>query len=723
MHILPDKSLLLAAGIALATAWLLHLHMVAGCAFAAIASAFAGHGRAFAPCLASLPTLLAALPGPLPTALAPRPGPVVVEGRVASMHRGLELGTTTLEVCTAGGLQRLLIEGELAALPGDRIRAVARCSQSAILDEPNAVQAPVSACTIERGPPGLAAECARLARVLQREVAAIAGPTHESFLTALTLGGGARAPVDVAAAHRATGLSHLLAVSGAHAAMLAWLLGLQPFTGGRKRPVGRTHLWLAMVALLAYGAVTGMEPPMFRALCGYALVAIGLRTGRTASTAQALLWPALFSAIVAPDGVLCVSFCLSYAAVAGLGLAGPPRGEGRFERFVAAPMRASFWATACTAPLTLAYFSQLAPWTILLTPLLSPIVATLLLACLLGAVLGAVGLSVASLLQAPVNALADAYLLAITAADTLPFTPVHAPGAPSAAAMLAAVAIAAWMIVTARTRGRVLLAAAVLCSPHFLPPPQEGARVELFAVGHGQCCLIVTDDGTTVMIDCGSQQRPALPAQKAARSLRRRRIDALVLTHADFDHTGGVASLACRLPITLALLPEAMRSSSTHARLRLSGTEVRFAAPGEAVQVVPGVEAASPPLQGASDNDASLWVHAKVNGWSLLLTGDAEEAGCDAAIRHGLAQPADVIVLPHHGRPNAMGERLLAATQPLCCLVSNARCDGLSSLGVLAMTCGIPVFATATAGDLTVVGTATPRVHAAALLSPTRRTQ
>ena len=53
----------------------------------------------------------------------------------------------------------------------------------------------------------------------------------------LVLGNGTRLPQDLQQSHRATGLSHLLAVSGAHAAMLAWLLGLQPFGGGRASQV------------------------------------------------------------------------------------------------------------------------------------------------------------------------------------------------------------------------------------------------------------------------------------------------------------------------------------------------------------------------------------------------------------------------------------------------------------------------------------------------------
>ena len=713
MHNITDRGLLVSAAAALTTVWLLEVGIGLAAAFAAAATLLALRGRAFAPLLAALPTLLAAMPGPEPRAATPRPGPVRVEGQIVSLRTDRELGTTSVEVRTGGGMQRVTCTGSLQALPGDRIVAIARCSVSSILDEPDPVQAAPGAIAVERGPWSLPATFAMARARLEREIEAIGGEEHAAFLSALTLGNGSRVSREVADAHRATGLSHLLAVSGAHAAMLAWMLGLQPFGGGRRRPVGRMHLAAAMLALLAYGAITGMEPPMFRALCGYALVAIGLRTGRQTSAAQALLWPALASAVLAPRGTLTESFCLSYAAVFGLSLAGPPRGHGWFERFVAAPVRASFWATAMTAPLTLAFFGQLAPWTILLTPILSPIIAALLLSCLIGAVLGALGAEVAGILHAPVSSLADLYLSALAIADRLPGTPAHATSVPSPWLLAAACIAAACVLLRAFTKGNILLALGTLAAPHFLSAQTERARVELFAVGHGQSCLLALEGGVTALVDCGSQQRPALAARKVERALRRRRIDLLVLTHGDADHTAGVAHLLRRLPVDEAVLPTHMRASAVHQELALAGSRIRWLAPGEHWTHPAGLSIRAPHLVDAGDNDASLWVRASLRGWSILLTGDAEEAGVADAVRNGLAQPADVLVLPHHGRPNAEVASLLRAVVPSMCLVSNERGDSISALGAAAAALGVPAFATAVSGDLTVDGDLAPRVRAA----------
>ena len=55
---------------------------------------------------------------------------------------------------------------------------------------------------------------------------------------------------------------------------------------------------------------------------------------------------------------------------------------------VRSALRASAWAALATAPLTLIYFGQLAPWTIAATPLLSPLVALMLASGLVVAACG-----------------------------------------------------------------------------------------------------------------------------------------------------------------------------------------------------------------------------------------------------------------------------------------------------------------------------------------------
>ncbi|MGE3174838.1 MAG: ComEC/Rec2 family competence protein [Planctomycetota bacterium] len=717
----PERSRGLAAAalVALAVLLLLRLHPAAGALGAAVATMLA-LGRALYPAgLAALPVLFGALPGSgdAPAPASPPAGPVRIEGRVEAVRRDPLAGEMALRVRTAGGPLWLRCDDGLRALPGDALAAIARSSPPAVVGGHGSVRAAAAAIEVTPGPWSLPRGCAALRTALEDRLLALVPGERGALLATLVLGNGTRLPGDLAAAHRATGLSHLLAVSGAHAAMLAWLLGLQPFGGGRRRPVGRAHLLAAMLLLTVYGAVTGLDPPVFRALCSYALVAAGLRLGRRVSVLQALAWPALCSAVVAPDGVLGASFCLSYAAVAGLSLAPPPRDDGRLERWLWTPMRASLWATLTTAPLTLWFFGQVAPWTVLLTPLLAPMVGAMLFLGLGAALLGLAALGAAAWLGPPLDLLAGVYSHAVAAADALPATPIHAAVTPPLPWLLAGTGagLCAWW----RWRGRRGTAALCMLSalPHWAPAPPSPPSLRLFAVGHGQACLCTLPSGRTALIDCGSQQHATLPARKVEAALHRRRIDLLVLTHADRDHTGAVLELLRRVPVRRAVLPEALRGSPVEVALRQHGVDTTLLSPGAAIAPLPALRVAAPVLPPApdggpaSDNDRSLWVRIELGATSVLLTGDAEEAGVRAALAQGLAPPSDVLVLPHHGRPNAEALRLLDAVAPCCCLCSNLHGDGRSALGELATRLGVPTFATGLSGDLLLRVGAAPQVE------------
>ena len=82
-------------------------------------------------------------------------------------------------------------------------------------------------------------------------------------------------------------------------------------------------------------------------------VAIASRAGRPFGLASGLLAPALVTAAVAPDQLTGPSFLLSYAAVIGLGVAARSPRSGGFLTALLGALRASFWATLLTTPLTL----------------------------------------------------------------------------------------------------------------------------------------------------------------------------------------------------------------------------------------------------------------------------------------------------------------------------------------------------------------------------------
>ncbi|MEO6595327.1 MAG: ComEC/Rec2 family competence protein, partial [Planctomycetota bacterium] len=656
--------------------------------------------------LCGLPALLAAIPVQRAELPSMRPGPVAVSGTVASVVRAPQFGTTTAALDDGVHRLRVQFDEDLDVLPGDDLRALARSGERAAPDLQAPLHGIAATVTTTAGPWSLRRGAGALRRAFERQILRLVPGENGTLLATLVLGRDTRTSAEMTAAHRATGLSHLLAVSGAHAAMLAFMLGLTGRGRGRRLAAGRLRTAWMLLLLFVYAAITGNEPPVLRAVVTFALAAVATHLGRPCGLATGLLAPALVTCLLQPEALLGPSFLLSYAAVFGLAMAARTGDDSPGWRWFYGPLWASVWATLLTAPLTLLFFGQLAPWTVLLTPLLAPLVAAMLLGGLGAAVLGCCVPPLGDVLALPLGWLCELYAAIVRWADLLPGTPVHAWVTPGVVALLLAALVAAFVVERRPDRRSVAIAALLLCLPHFMPlTGRREPRLVLFAIGHGQSCLVETAFGQQIAIDCGSLQHPSLAARRMVDAVTRRQIDLLIVTHGDADHHNGVPALLQNLPILRAVLPSCLGGSALDSTLREHGTEVTLLRPGQALEPEPHLRIAAPLLPpGASDNDQSLWTLARVGATSVLLTGDAEAPGTAAAIAQGLAVPSCVLVLPHHGRPNPTLPALLERVRPSACLASAATADGDTAQGRIARRSGADLWVTGQHGTITLSG-------------------
>jgi competence protein ComEC len=603
-------------------------------------------------------------------------------------------------------------------LPGDRVRGFGRVPLQPERRQRNAMPRVVTthdALAVQPGPLGLARLAAQCRLAMQDTLLRLVRGEPGLLLCHLVLGTGPQLEPGLVSAHRDTGLSHLLAVSGAHLTMLGWLLGFGFASATGRSPLGnRGFRRFCGVTLFFYAVITGMEPPIFRAMVAAFVLLISYGKGRPVPLAAMLSLPALFTAVIAPEDLFGVSFNLSYAAVIGLALSGGLRGKSFTDRWIIGPIKCSTWATLCTTPLTLWYFGRFAPWTIVATPILSPIIAGMLGLALMATCVAPLLPWLAAAIAWPLAGLSIVYCAAIRCTAELPFTPIFASTRPE----WIVVAVSLWLgvscIVVLRSRRGVLALCAALSVPHFLPPrvpPQVG--LSLLAVGHGHAGLLRLRDGTHVLVDCGSLGNPRRAARSVADSLLpRRRLEFLILTHGDFDHVGGVLPLVDRVRIECALLPVEMRNTDTADALRAQGCTVILLEPGARRALHCDVLVHRPSTTAENRNDDSAWVHVEFGNFRAVLTGDALEAATGDWLSSDLASPADVLVLPHHGRPHGAITRLLSKVRPRVALVSSSGSDGFSAQGVLARRAGCDVLHTGLDGNVHVLATEPPTVLA-----------
>jgi competence protein ComEC len=199
--------------------------------------------------------------------------------------------------------------------------------------------------------------------------------------------------------------------------------------------------------------------------------------------------------------------------------------------------------------------------------------------------------------------------------------------------------------------------------------------------------VFTTPTCKTLVFDAGRLGAPAAASRSLAAVLwseRTRRIDHLVISHADVDHFNAVPDLLDRFVVGEVVATEPLLASAAPAARELvaafreRGISIRIVRAGDSFAVDPQCRvrvlhpaAGAAASIGDTDNESSLVMAVEAAGRRWLLTGDLEGR---AAERFIAADPdgCDVLVAPHHGSITSLPPDLAAATQPSVVLVSGA---------------------------------------------------
>jgi competence protein ComEC len=245
----------------------------------------------------------------------------------------------------------------------------------------------------------------------------------------------------------------------------------------------------------------------------------------------------------------------------------------------------------------------------------------------------------------------------------------HAPPAWSiAAGMLGVLWILSPRGFPARWLGLVLLLPMFLNTPQ--PPAPDTLRLVIFDVGQGLAVAAQTrhhallyDAGPDFSDGADSGNRILVPSLRA---MGISRLDGLVLTHDDTDHTGGAASIMQAMPIgwLSSSLPDG------HPLLQTT-TDKRHCTDGQAWQwdgvqfEILHPDAGSYAPGKIRDNDRGCVLRISIGNQHILLAADIEKESESQLLReHPDKLPAALLVVPHHGSKTSSTEKFIAAVRP-----------------------------------------------------------
>jgi competence protein ComEC len=501
-------------------------------------------------------------------------------------------------------------------------------------------------------------------------------PQLAGVLAALVVGDQAaidRADWDI---YRATGVAHLMSISGLHITMFAWGAALLVGALWRRSmrlttvmPAQHAALIGGVLLALFYALFAGWGLPAQRTVWMLLTVALLRLSGKR--WPWPLVWLLALALLTALDpwALLSAGFWLSFVAVGVLFASdagsAPQAVKLLLRQRALRSLREQWVITLALAPLSLLLFNQVSLVGLLANVVAIPVVTLLITP------LALLGLAIAPMW--------DAAALMVQALGALLSWLAQWPYATlsiaSSAGYMPAIALFGAILCVLRLPMPLRVAGALMMLPLPLTEPARPAQGEfaLLAadIGQGNAVLIQTasksllyDAGPRFSRESDAGQRTLVPLLRALGE----KLDVLMISHRDADHIGGAQAV-------LKMQPQARLISSIE-----EGHELQLIRKAE--RCIAGqrwdwdgvsFEVLHPSLEDYATqqkpNAISCVLRISNGQLTVLLTGDLEAAQEQRLVSSGVNMKADVMLVPHHGSLTSSTPQFLDAINPRIALV------------------------------------------------------
>jgi len=245
-----------------------------------------------------------------------------------------------------------------------------------------------------------------------------------------------------------------------------------------------------------------------------------------------------------------------------------------------------------------------------------------------------------------------------------------------------------------------LMASVIIFHPFSAPEPAGLLRVEFLDVGQGDSTFITFPNGETMLIDGGGKvnfaaesddepqpfesDQPRIGEMVVSEFLWEKgysKIDRMVVTHADADHSQGLAEVMRNFSVgemwagtsvhdglEMTDLTESAKKYSIPV-MRIGRGEI-FEISGVTVEVLWPVKSA---IKSGSDNNSSVVLRLIYGESEFLFTGDIEKETEEELTTTGTDLNADIIKVPHHGSRTSSTGSFVNAVSPRLAIIPVGR--------------------------------------------------
>lgn len=508
------------------------------------------------------------------------------------------------------------------------------------------------------------------------------------FVKALLLGDSTDLSYETDTALSVSGIRHIIAVSGLHVAILYTLLTTATF----HKPLLTALIGIPVLFLFA--ATVGFTASVTRACLMVGLMMLAGVFRREYDSPTALSFAVLSMLLANPLTITSVGFQMSVGCVCGILLFQKPingyftdilgarnhRGiGGRLLRWLISSVSVTLSAVSLTTPMSALYFNTVSLIGIVTNLLTLWVITWIFIGAVLVLIVSIFAFPAARLMARCISWLARYVLLSARVLSKLPMAAVYTNS----------IYIVIWLVfvyillaVFLNSRKKqpwplfcysVLgLCLALLCS--WTEPRLDNVRLTALDVGQGQS-LILQCGGKTYLIDCGGSN-PDTVADLTAQTLLSqgiRRLDGIILTHGDLDHSGALNNLLTRVDADWIMLPVTTDparynelAENIDSRIIAVGQDLEIKLPDAKIHLFG-------PTYAAQSNENSLCLLFEGENCAILITGDRSRFGELLLLRRANLPQVDLLIAGHHGSKYSCSEELLQRVSPDTVIISVGR--------------------------------------------------
>ena len=488
---------------------------------------------------------------------------------------------------------------------------------------------------------------------------------------------------------KVAGLAHLVAVSGAH---LVIVMGLVGCIIKALRVPRRISGAVQLVFLAGYLIMVGFPISCIRAAVMAAVSLLSFAFSKRSYALGSLGTAIIVLLLLDSSTAFSLSFALSALSTLGIILFTAkfcswfPDAGKRVKSLLFEPFAMTCAALLATFPLSVSSFSQFS----LVSPLSNIVAGPIVTAtCTLG-VLSFLAMPFAPLCTVFLHgsyACATVFAGATHALASLPYAsiPIDVSLLPLSLCSIALCAVLwlAWpKALPVKAVASCFLAVLVLSACAKVADAKT-TSVIMLDVGQGDAFLLKSE-GATMLIDTGNQPKK-LYSGLARHGVRR--LDAVVISHADDDHCGCLSDLRGVVAVDEVYVANGMNEIGTvksqgliEDALSIAGDDgVKELSAGDVLSVgALSFTVLSPSsLKDEGENEDSLCLIGEsdlnrdgTKEWRMLFAGDAETDVLDGLARKKSLDDIDILKVSHHGSKASLDEDLIRTMDPEIALIS-----------------------------------------------------